>query len=52
MPDRDDAKTVRARDGRALNPTRGVARNGRPLVNTNCPRELIINVYLIKLLKI
>jgi hypothetical protein len=37
MPDQGDAKPFRAREGRALNPTRGVARNGRPLVNTNCP---------------
>lgn len=39
MPDQGDAKPLRAREGRALNPTRGVARNGRPLVNTNCPSK-------------
>lgn len=38
MPDQDGAKPDRARDGRALNPTWGVAENGRPLVNANCPR--------------
>jgi hypothetical protein len=53
MPDRGDAKPLRARDGRALNPTRGVAENGRPLVNTNCPtnikiKEEIDNKYKIK----
>lgn len=37
MPDQDDAEPLRGRKGRALNPRRGVARNGRPLVNTNCP---------------
>jgi hypothetical protein len=39
MPDLDGAKPQRGHDGRALNPTRGVAENGRPLVNTNCPLD-------------
>ena len=39
MPNRDDAKPLQARDGGALNPNGEVARNGRPLVNTNCPKN-------------